>query len=60
MKRSVKVITTSIKGGVGKTQICATQALYMVEKGIPIKVIDADIQQSLSRHRHRDLEVHPD
>ncbi len=60
MKRSIKVITTSIKGGVGKTQICATQALYMVEKGIPVKVIDADIQQSLSRHRQRDLEGHPD
>ena len=46
MRRSVKVITT-------------TQALYFVEKGIPVKVIDADIQQSLSRHRLRELEAHP-
>lgn len=59
MRRSIKVITTSIKGGVGKTQLCATQALYFVEKGIPVKVIDADIQQSLSRHRQRELKAHP-
>ena len=60
MKRSVKVITTSIKGGVGKTQLCASAAMYFLEKGIPVKVIDADIQQSLYRHRQRDLAAHPD
>lgn len=60
MRRSVKVITTSIKGGVGKTQLCASAAMYFLEKGIPVKVIDADIQQSLYRHRQRDLAAHPD
>lgn len=59
MKQSIKVIMTSCKGGVGKTELCASSALFMVEKGIPVKVIDADIQQSLFRHRQRDLAGHP-
>ena len=55
-----KIITFSNhKGGVGKTTLCASAATFLVELGIPVIVIDADIQQSLSRHRQRDLAVHP-
>lgn len=53
------IITTGIKGGTGKTQICATAATFFLECGMPVYVIDADMQQSLSRHRKRDLEAHP-
>lgn len=56
MKNKI-VVFTNLKGGVGKTQLCATAATYFVYCEIPVIVIDADIQQSLSRHRKRDLEV---
>lgn len=55
-----KIITFSNhKGGVGKTTLCASAATFLVELGVPVIVIDADIQQSLSRHRQRDLAAHP-
>lgn len=53
------ILTTSLKGGVGKTSLCASFATFLVEQGVPTIVVDADIQQSLSRHRKRDLEAHP-
>lgn len=53
------ILTTGLKGGVGKTSICANFATFFVEMGVPTIVVDADIQQSLSRHRKRDLEAHP-
>jgi len=53
------VVFSNIKGGVGKTQMCATMATYAVEQGLPVIVIDADMQQSLSRHRDRDLKARP-
>ena len=53
------IITTGIKGGTGKTQICATAATFLLECGNPVYVIDADIQQSLSRHHQRDQEARP-
>lgn len=56
MKNKI-VVFTNLKGGVGKTQLCATAATYFVYCDIPVIVIDADIQQSLSRHRKRDLEA---
>lgn len=43
------IVFSSIKGGVGKTQLCATYATLLVECSYPVFVIDADIQQSLSR-----------
>lgn len=58
MNNSV-IITTGLKGGVGKTSICANFATFFVEQGVPVFVVDADIQQSLSRHRKRDLEATP-
>lgn len=53
------ILTTNQKGGVGKTQICATAATLFVQNNIPIAVLDADVQQSLFRHRERDLKAHP-
>ena len=53
------IITTSLKGGVGKTSLCANFATFFVEQDVPVFVLDADIQQSLSRHRKRDLEASP-
>lgn len=53
------IITTGLKGGTGKTSICANFATFFAEQGVPVFVLDADIQQSLSRHRKRDLEGNP-
>lgn len=58
MKNQIIVFTT-IKGGTGKTTLCASMATFLVEQGVPVIVLDADIQQSLSRHRKRDLEACP-
>ena len=57
--KNLVVLFTTIKGGTGKTTLCASAATFRVELGIPVMVIDADIQQSLSRHRKRDLAAHP-
>lgn len=53
------VVFTNIKGGTGKTQLCASSATHFLSHGVPVIVIDADIQQSLSRHRQRDLAARP-
>lgn len=58
-KKNCIIVTSSLKGGVGKTSLCATSAMHFLLHGIPTVVIDADLQQSLSRHRKRDLEAHP-
>ena len=58
MKNKI-IIFTTIKGGTGKTTLCASAATFLVELGIPVIVLDADIQQSLFRHRMRDLAAHP-
>ncbi len=54
------IIFSNIKGGVGKTTLCALFASYLVEKGCPVIVIDADLQASLYRHRQREQDVAPD
>ena len=54
------ILFTNIKGGVGKTSCCALFAQYLCENGYPVKVLDADIQASLSRHRERELAANPD
>lgn len=59
MKKNLIILWTGMKGGTGKTQTCARAATHMVQLGIPVVVIDADIQQSLSRHRKRDLAARP-
>lgn len=58
MKNQI-IIFTTIKGGTGKTTLCASAATFLVQLGIPVIVLDADIQQSLYRHRQRDLAAHP-
>lgn len=49
----------NLKGGVGKTSICAMFASYLNELGKAVAVIDADIQQSLFRHRQREIQNDP-
>lgn len=44
------------KGGVGKTTLCACFANYLVSKGVFVRVIDCDRQQSITRCRRRDIE----
>lgn len=58
--RNTVILFTTLKGGTGKTSICASTATFLVEQGIPTIVLDADVQQSLFRHRKRDLAAHPD
>lgn len=53
------ILTTALKGGVGKSCLCANFATFFVEQEQPVMVLDADIQQSISRHRKRDLASHP-
>lgn len=57
--RNTIILFTSIKGGTGKTTLCASAATLFAEQGIPVFVLDADIQQSLYRHRKRDLAANP-
>ena len=45
----------NIKGGVGKTTLCATFANYLRMDGKKVVVVDADLQQSLAFHRQDDL-----
>lgn len=54
------VLFSNIKGGVGKTTLCAIFASYLAEKGFPVFVVDADLQASLYRHRQREIDVDPD
>ena len=35
-------------------------AMHLIDQGIPVIVYDADIQQTLVRHRQRELAEHPD
>ena len=59
MKNKI-VLFSNIKGGVGKTTLCGLFAMYLAQQGIPVTVLDADIQQSLFRHRGRDIAECPD
>ncbi len=54
------VLFSNIKGGVGKTSLCALFASYLAEKGAPVIAIDADLQASLFRHRQRETDVDGD
>ena len=53
------ILFSNIKGGVGKTTLCAHFAEYLSMKGFPIVAVDADLQASLSRHREREVEADP-
>jgi chromosome partitioning protein len=54
------VLFSNIKGGVGKTTLCALFASYLVEKGIPVFAMDADLEASLYRQRQREKDADPD
>src|SRR5574344_2097516 len=54
------IVTVGLKGGGGKSTVCANIAMHLVDKGIPVIVYDADIQQTLVRHRQRELAEHLD
>lgn len=43
------------KGGVGKTTLCGLFANYLTSKGVPVLVIDADLQLGLSGTREADI-----
>ena len=51
------ILFSNIKGGVGKTTLCAHFAEYLSMKEVPVVAVDADLQASLSRHRDRELEA---
>lgn len=58
--RNVIVCFANIKGGVGKTHLAAHFANYLLDKEIPVAVVDVDTQQSLTRRRERELKANPD
>lgn len=58
--KNITIIFSNIKGGVGKTTLCALFASYLAEKGYPVIAIDADLQASLYRHRQREKDVAPE
>lgn len=43
------------KGGTGKTTNCIMFANYLVEKGMAVRILDLDFQQSAYRKRERDV-----
>ena len=50
------ILFSNIKGGVGKTTLCAHFCEYLTMKGFHVTAADADLQASLSRHRERELQ----
>lgn len=54
------ILCANVKGGVGKTSLCALFANYLTEKGFKVRVFDADYQASLIRHRQRETEADPE
>lgn len=59
MEQNKIILFSNIKGGVGKTSLCGLFATYLAEKGMPVAVLDADLQQSLIRHRQREMDADP-
>lgn len=54
------ILFSNLKGGVGKSCLSVLFSTYLHEQGIPVMVVDADIQQSIFRHRQRELAEKPD
>jgi chromosome partitioning protein len=54
------ILCANVKGGVGKTCICALFANYLKDKDHQVLVCDIDYQASLYRHREREVEANPD
>ena len=53
------ILFSNIKGGVGKTTLCAHFCEYLTMKGFHVTAADADLHASLSRHRERELQESP-
>lgn len=51
------IVSVGLKGGGGKSTICANLAMHLIDQGIPVIFYDADIQQTLVRQR--ELAEHP-
>lgn len=49
------ILFANQKGGVGKTTLCGLFSNFLVSKGVPILVVDADLQQTLMGIREGDL-----
>lgn len=60
MSQNRIIVISNIKGGVGKTTLVECFAHYLVMKGLPVIVVDADIQQTLSHDVKSDREKFPD
>ena len=54
------VVFSNVKGGVGKTTLCAMFATWLAEHGYPVVAVDADLQASLTRHRQRETAAEPE
>ena len=54
------ILCANVKGGVGKTCLCALLANYLIVKDYHVLVCDSDFQASLYRHREREAEANPD
>lgn len=51
------IVFANQKGGVGKSTLCILFADYLANKGLPVAVIDADLQQSIVVQRQRELKA---
>ena len=51
------IVSVGLKGGGGKSTVCANRAMHLIDQGIPVIFYDADIQQTLVRQR--ELAEHP-
>ena len=54
------ILCANVKGGVGKTCLCALFANFLKGKDYQVLVCDIDYQASLYRHREREVEANPD
>ena len=54
------ILCANVKGGVGKTCLCALFANYLKGKDYQVLVCDIDYQASLYRHREREVDANPD
>lgn len=60
MSKNKIILFSNVKGGVGKTTLSSLFASYLSENGLPVVAVDADLQQSLYRHRMREVKADPE
>lgn len=51
------VVFANQKGGVGKSTLCILFANYLAYKGMPVCIIDTDLQKTILSQRNKDSEV---